>query len=109
MLPPLGSGLRGADVSAAVLNVLTDIHDWRLSPARWKLVGDILWEIHSALGSGDEAQLESALVDLELAGPVRIVRIGAAVERIAAPPDIRERINRLQHSIATPESRNDPR
>jgi hypothetical protein len=46
------------------------------------------------------AALEAATANLELMGPVRITRIGSTEAKVAVPPQIRERINRLQDSVA---------
>src|SRR5262249_18499859 len=52
-------------------------------------------EMRSAGGAG----WGGAVVDLELMGPVRTARVGPKGEKEPAPPRVRERVNRLQHSL----------
>jgi hypothetical protein len=61
-------------------------------------VTEIVQSIDNALSAGDPAALDAATVDLELAGPTRITRVGATPQVPAQPP-IRERVNRMIHSL----------
>ena len=79
--------------------VLRHVADWELAPSRWDLVDGLLDAMEAALDSGDAEALAAATADLELAGPVRIVRIGSS-QPSAAPPLIRERVNQLIHNLS---------
>jgi CATRA-Associated Small Protein len=87
-----------AEAKLAALDVLTDVLQWRLPQARWTRVTEIVQSIDKALSAGDPIALEAATVDLELAGPVRITRVGATPQ-VPAPQPVRERVNRLVHSL----------
>jgi hypothetical protein len=80
------------------VDVLRQVADWELAPPRWERVSVLLDAVQAALSSGDAEALAAALIDLEMAGPVRIVRIGSA-QPSAPPPKIRERVNQLIHSL----------
>jgi len=54
--------------------------------------------IAAALEAGDVEALTAATADMELAGPLRIIRIGT-VPIVPPPPPIRERLNRLVHAL----------
>jgi hypothetical protein len=92
------------EVRLAALDVLTDVLEWRLAEERWARVTEIVQTLDNALSTGDLVALEAATVDLELAGPVRIIRVGATPQ-IPAPPPVRERINRMVHSLTVGEDR----
>jgi hypothetical protein len=87
-----------AELRADLLDVLDDVTQWRLASQRWQQVYDLLGAITDALASGDIDALRVATGELELAGPVRITRIGATP---ADPPpdDVQERVNHLKHSL----------
>jgi hypothetical protein len=92
----------GADrslVTTAALEVLAEVVRWQLPAPRWERVTDIVESMDAAIGRGDIAALESATIDLELLGPVRVTRIGSTQDRVEAPPPVRERVNRLQHIL----------
>ncbi|MBO3747407.1 hypothetical protein J5X84_15120 [Streptosporangiaceae bacterium NEAU-GS5] len=73
---------------------------WRLPPARWDKAAAILEALSIALGAGDAAEFQSAIIELELAGPTRITRIGAAPEDLEPiPPPMHERLNHLIHQL----------
>jgi hypothetical protein len=78
--------------------VLRQVADWELAPARWDRVSGLLDAVQAALDSGDAEALAAAVIDLEMAGPVRIVRIGSG-QPSAPPPPIRERLGLLIHSL----------
>jgi len=87
-----------AEAKLAALDVLTDVLQWRLPAARWTRVTEIVQSIDRALSAGDPAALEAATIDLELAGPTRIIRIGAPPQ-VPAPRPVRDRVNSMVHSL----------
>lgn len=87
-----------AEVRLAALEVLTDALEWRLPEARWQRVADIVQAMDDALAAQDPVALDQATSDLELAGPVRIIRVGST-SRVPPSPYIRERIDRTRGAL----------
>jgi hypothetical protein len=87
-----------AELRADVLDVLDDVAQWRLAPQRWQQVYELLGAITEALAGADVDALRDAAGNLELAGPVRITRIGAT-PAVRLPDDVQERVNHLKHSL----------
>jgi hypothetical protein len=85
-------------VRAEALDVISDALVWRLADARWSAIEETLAAMDAALAANDAKALAAATIDLELAGPVRITRIGA-VPVVPPPPAIRDRLNRLVYSL----------
>lgn len=81
------------------VQVLEDLQLWELAPARWEGIAGILEALATEVAAGDLGNLAEATAQLELAGPVRITRIGA-VPTEPPPPRVRERINQLIHSLS---------
>jgi hypothetical protein len=79
---------------AEALDVLSDVRQWQLAGPRWQAIEQILDAMAAALEAGDVEALTAATADLELAGPLRIVRI-AATPVTPPPVPIRDRLNRL--------------
>jgi hypothetical protein len=86
------------DVRAEALDVISDALQWRLADARWQAIEQVLVVMEAALTTGDVAVLEAATADLELAGPLRITRIGTPPV-VPPPPPIRDRLNQLVYSL----------
>ncbi|MFI7465118.1 CATRA system-associated protein [Nonomuraea sp. NPDC049646] len=88
----------GAEAVADALDVLDDLLEWRLASARWERVRDLLDALAAALRSHDPEAAQEAVAELELAGPVRVTRIGT---KPLLPPseDVRDRRNRLVHAL----------
>lgn len=86
------------DVRAEALGVISDALRWRLADARWQVVEQVVAAMAGALAAGDLKALTAATADLELAGPVRITRIGA-MPIVPPPPPVRDRLNQLVHSL----------
>jgi hypothetical protein len=85
-------------VRAEALDVVSDALQWRLADARWIGIERVLAAMDTAIAANDVAALATATADLELAGPVRIIRIGTVP--VGPPPSaIRDRLNRLVHSL----------
>ena len=87
-----------AEIRADALAVISDALNWRLADGRWRAVGQLLVAMNAAVAAHDPAALAAATADLELAGPVRITRIGATDAVYAAPP-VRDLLNQLVHSL----------
>jgi hypothetical protein len=93
---------RLAQLQDDAVNVLQDALLWELSPARWDGIAAVLQALEALeadLGQGDVDALTEAVAQLELAGPVRITRIGAPPVE-PPPPKVRERINQLIHRLS---------
>jgi len=92
------SGLLDDETRTDALDALGDLLHWRLAPQRWERVGQILEALARAFAEGDIDTFREATTDLELAGPVRITRIGAT-PLTPAPEPVRDRANHLVHAI----------
>ncbi len=80
------------------LDVLGDLHQWRLPSPRWEQIGSILDRMGQAFAAGDDEGLRDATSQLELHGPVRANRIGT--KDVNGPdPSVTERQNRLIDEI----------
>jgi hypothetical protein len=93
-----------AEVRRDALSVLRDMLGWRLSTARWEAIAGSVEALAAYLDLGDLAAARDIVIQLELAGPVRITRIGA-VPAQPPPPPVRERVNHLIHRLSGGESR----
>lgn len=95
-----------ADVRAEALDVISDALRWRLADTRWPGIEQLLVAMDAAVRTADSEALAAATADLELAGPLRVTRIGA-VPAVPAPLPVRDRLNRLVYALggtqATPE------
>jgi hypothetical protein len=80
------------------LDVLQDVLRWELSPARWAGIVAILDAM--AADPADQDVIAEGTTQLELAGPVRITRIGATPTQ-PPPPPVRERVNELIHQLSS--------
>jgi hypothetical protein len=88
------------ETRADALDVLRDLLDWRMAPARWEQVERLVAAMDSALADGDVNALRRATIELELASPVRVTRLGATPQ--GPPPEkVRERANHMIHSIGS--------
>lgn len=81
------------------IHVLEDLLLWELTAARWEGVAGILEAVAAEVAADDLSNLAEATIQLELAGPVRITRIGAMPTE-PPPPRVRERINQLIHRLS---------
>lgn len=87
---------------ARVAEVLRQVSQWQLTEGRWGRVDRALSAVERALRSGAEDAIAPAVHDLELAGPLRIrTRVGDP-PRVPAPPETRERLNKLILDLAEP-------
>jgi hypothetical protein len=103
-----GTGTAAAEVRAEALDLLQDALEWQLAEGRWQAIEHTLIAMDAALAANDLAALTAATADLELAGPLRITRIGATPMVPAAPP-IRDRLNHLVYVLGgKQETREEP-
>ena len=79
------------------LEVLVDACQWRLTEKHWQSIDQTLTAMDAALKARDAAALATATADLEIAGPVRITKIGDPP--VEPPAPVRDRMNRLVHSL----------
>jgi hypothetical protein len=91
----LDRGIRGD-----ALQVLEYILKLELAPARWERLAGLIEIAIDAEAAGDTDGLRQATIELELAGPVRVIRIGDA-PAVPPPPRVRERVNYLVHELRT--------
>jgi hypothetical protein len=96
--PPGWGSSDGVDVRAEALSVISDIKQWQLTDARWQAIDQMLAAVAAALETDDPEALAAAIAELELAGPVRLTRIGAPPV-VPPPPPIRDRLNLLVHTL----------
>lgn len=79
------------------LGMLQEIVLWELPPQRWEQVAQLLDRIAAAHAARDAEKLRAAVVELELYGPTRIVRIGST--RSGIPEPVLDRQNTLVHAL----------
>jgi hypothetical protein len=88
------------ETRADAVAVLLDVLEWQLVPQRWKWVEQLVDSFADALAGGDVAAMREATAELELAGPVRVTRIGAT-PLVAVPEPMRDRAEYLVHSLGS--------
>ncbi len=93
---------KGADpgTRGAAIEVLEYIVQLEMTPARWERLTELIDIAIQAATAGDRDGLRQATVELELAGPVRITRIGDSPS-VPPPQGVRERVNHLIHALST--------
>lgn len=79
------------------LNILRDILEWKLSKVRWETVAVLLDTM--AADPADLDAVSAVTTKLEMAGPVRITRIGATPTE-PPPPKVLERVNTLVDKLS---------
>ncbi|MFC8849198.1 MULTISPECIES: CATRA system-associated protein [unclassified Micromonospora] len=82
-----------------LISMLREAQGWRLTEGKWQEVGRLIADLEKALADGDNAALRRVLDTLEVAGEVRITRIGASMPQ-PVPPRLRDRLNRLVHELS---------
>jgi hypothetical protein len=87
-----------AETVQDTVNVLQDLVLWELSPQRWEHVAQLLRRIEAGLAARDADEVREAAAELELVGPVRILRIGSAGST-AIPQQLLDRRNTLVHAL----------
>ncbi|WP_238006771.1 CATRA conflict system CASPASE/TPR repeat-associated protein [Dactylosporangium sp. AC04546] len=91
-------GALAPTVVADALDVLGDVPEWRLPPARWPHITQLVQAMTDAVRAGDSAALDAATARLELASPVRITVLGADPV-VPPPPQLQLLQNRLYHAL----------
>ncbi|CAM4438738.1 CATRA system-associated protein [Nocardia ninae] len=92
-VPPLDDETRDD-----LLDVLSDLAEWRLPPPRWEHVAQAVDALVEPLMNGDALAVRAAIDEVELMGPVRATRIGAG-DRSSAPSRVMDRVNTLVHTL----------
>lgn len=96
----MSTGESNGKVRGAALEVLSDVLEWLMPPARWDRIAERIAAMERAVAADDLAALDDAVMELELAAPVRITPVGGgSQEKVKATKDIKERVNRLQHTL----------
>jgi CATRA-Associated Small Protein len=83
------------------LDVLHDVLEWKTTPEAWRHIARVLQVMADAISAGDPDVLAAGTADLELASPLRVMRIGETMVK-SAPRSLRERVNHLIHSLELP-------
>jgi hypothetical protein len=96
--PPGGESSEIVAARAQALGAASDALGWRLTGERWETIQQVLAAMAVALETDDLDALKAATAELELVGPVRIVRIGAPPV-VPPPPQVRDRLNRLVYTL----------
>ena len=71
------NSVEAAEMRSEALDVVMDTQQWELTDARWEAIDQILMAMDAALAARDPKALGEATVELELQGPLRIIRIGS--------------------------------
>jgi hypothetical protein len=74
--PTPGPGALPSSLKADIVDIVSDVLQWRLTEARWKQVEQLVNALHEALQTASLEAVEKATADLELASPLRIIPIG---------------------------------
>jgi hypothetical protein len=90
-------------VRAEALEVLRDVLEWRTTSENWDRIARALETMAAAIVKADLDALQVAADALELMSPIRIIRIGD-VYGDPPPETVRDRVNRLVHSLESPEA-----
>ncbi|MFY1659699.1 CATRA system-associated protein [Micromonospora sp. WMMD1274] len=88
------------------VDVLQDLVLWEMTAQRWEHIAEILRRIERAWDTGEAIELRDAITDLEINGPVRIMRIGSKTVT-GIPKPVLDQRNTLVHKL-TSETRNTP-
>lgn len=95
MTDPRGNAADKDEIRTEALAALSDALVWKLADVRWQEISRILDAMDTALRSGDLDAFSAATAQLELAGPLRIIPIGAG----SPPPRVRDLLNSLVHAL----------
>lgn len=87
-----------AEERANALEVLGNILRLQLTPARWDRIAAIMDVAIAAEAAADLDGVWQATDELDLIGPIRVVRIGGT-PIVPPPPPVRERVEALQAAL----------
>ncbi|MET0423514.1 MAG: CATRA system-associated protein [Actinoplanes sp.] len=87
-----------AETVQDTVDVLQDLVLWELPPQRWDIAAQLLRRIEVALAARDADEVREATAELELLGPIRILRIGSAGS-MSIPEQLLDRRNTLVHAL----------
>lgn len=92
---------RKAEVYSEALEILGSVLTWHMLRQRWTHAGQAVDALAVAVAADDLPAIVRAIADLELLGPVRLIRIGESDEdKPQTPPEpVRDRVNRLIHEL----------
>jgi hypothetical protein len=84
------------------ISVLGEMQEWHVTQNQWERVSQRLEELELAVASGHDLAAEQAAMQLELAGPFRVIRAGSS--KVApvtgpVPGPVRERTAELIHTL----------
>ncbi|GAA0986344.1 hypothetical protein GCM10009555_063560 [Acrocarpospora macrocephala] len=102
---PIGA----TQITADALDSLRDVLDWRSTPAHWAKISRIIDAMATALERNDLAGLRTATIELDLASPYRVLKVGEGDD--SAPDHVHEQTVRLIHTLEPkhPEGFSEPR
>ncbi|XVS61692.1 CATRA system-associated protein [Actinosynnema sp. CA-299493] len=86
------------------LGVLADVASWRLTDGRWSTVTALLTALLDAVEDADVDAFRAATIQLELASPTRITRIGAE-PAVPPPAPVLEIANSVVHRLLPQDGR----
>lgn len=90
--------LSEAEIRHEAATVLENVLRWELAQTRWDRLAETVDIAVTAEAAGDLNALRQATIQLELSGPVRVIRIGSP-STMPPPRPLRERVADLIHSL----------
>lgn len=93
-----------SEANAEALAILGYVLTWQMQPERWAEAEQIIGALAEAVANGDVPAMTLQTANLELLGPLRVIRMGELGEaEMLPPPDpVRERVNHLIHVLGEP-------
>lgn len=88
---------------SVLVELLGEVSGWKLTVGRWESIARVLVEMDEALRDGREEGAASTAERVRLMGPKRIRTKLGDTPTVAAPPEIRERLNRLVLVLGEPD------
>ncbi len=98
------TSLEPAEIFNDAYLAISDAIQWQLPEERWEAIGQILTVMDATIKAGDIAGLAEATAELEVAGPLRLTRIGGTP--IVPPnPEVRRLLGDLEYVLDPPSTR----
>lgn len=91
------AGAFDAEIRQDAIDILGDLRESYLPPATWARVDEALARMTKAVADGDQAEVRSATIDLELLSPRRTDPLGAMDEK--PPKETHDEIVDLIHAL----------